>query len=83
MSGLTGIPGTYPEPASFCTRLDYHDGPCNGFSRRQCELKNKIERECKVLGTKASKEWLESQVILSKVIRPWYKQAWAWISGRL
>lgn len=78
--GLTGIPGTYPEPG-ICTRFDYHDGPCNGYENSRCAMKNKMEREGKIMTNVGEYKPLAGTDL--RFIRAWYSQIWAWVSGRL
>jgi hypothetical protein len=85
--GPHGIPGI-PE---MCRRFDYHDGPCNGYPRKQCLLKTKLEREGKILMNEtdnhadhlAEKEAGEKQLMLDGIRRGWISAAWAWITGQL
>lgn|SRR6478735_684307 len=84
------FPDNHPDPyePTICTRLDYHDGPCNGYENSRCALKHKLEREGKIMGpgdkfVESYNEQLELEKSLKTVIRPWHKQLWAWITGRL
>ena len=82
----TGWPIGEYKPST-CIRLDYHDGPCNGYPRVQCELKAELIREGKLDMQKANsheqKEEAYVTELKAKFIRPWYKQVLAWVTGQL
>ncbi len=70
-----------------CTRLPYHDGPCNGYRNKHCELKHRLEREGKLMITKPDDVTIISgrneEPVTIPGLRGIFKQAWAWITGRL
>jgi len=70
-----------------CIRLDYHDGPCNGLPRKQCELKAKLEREGKImkLGPVTEEQkalYADLDTFKSRSVRGWLKQIWYQLVGK-
>jgi len=73
-----------------CRRLDYHNGPCNGLPRKQCVLKNKLEKEGKImvylgpLGTNQDRVKDHEEIVefRRKSVRGWLKQLWYQLVGK-
>jgi hypothetical protein len=80
-AGMTGV----------CRRFDYHDGACNGYPRKQCILKTRLEKEGKIFMHEidnhavhlAEKEAGDKRMLLNGIRRSWIRATWAWLTGKL